>query len=76
MIKRKWTKGQTTIYKTLHGKEQMYTTFDISHHVGETLILQQNLSGIARIVFSSRRKSLIPQMIDRTQVYLTSHIDK
>ena len=57
-------------------KEQMYTTFDISHHVGETLILQQNLSGIARIVFSSRRKSLIPQMIDRTQVYLTSHIDK
>jgi predicted dehydrogenase len=38
-------------------KEQMYTTFDISHHVGETLILQQNLSGIARIVFSSRRKS-------------------
>ena len=57
-------------------KEQMHTTFDISHHVGETLILQQNLSGIARIVFSSRRKSLIPQMIDRTQVYLTSHIDK
>ena len=57
-------------------KEQMYTTFDISHHVVETLILQQNLSGIARIVFSSRRKSLIPQMIDRTQVYLTSHIDK
>jgi hypothetical protein len=49
-------------------KEQIYTTFDISHHVGETLILQQNLSGIEPM--ARTRKVCYLQEIHHADVYI------